>query len=144
MQKPFYGQPAPVNNCNNVYIFSQGTLIKRSKWHTLYLYLNLTLFIVFYVFIRQFSLLNDTKQLLANEFKKREIFLTNGSFKDGIEMQMNGLLQLKYTNVNRVCLPIDFSSSRDWQFVRQPNQLGPEAHRLSASRCCPRASSASF
>jgi len=33
-------------------------------------------------------------QMHAN---KREIFLTNGSFKDGIEIQMNGLLQRQPT-----------------------------------------------
>ncbi len=39
--------------------------------------------------------MNDTKQLLANACnQKREIFLTNGSFKNGIEIQMNVFSQI--------------------------------------------------
>ncbi len=60
--------------------------------HLTCLYLNLTLLIVFDVFIRQLTLLNDTKQLIENA-NKREIFLTNGSFEDGIEIQTNVSLQ---------------------------------------------------
>ncbi len=40
--------------------------IKQSKLLT-YLYLNFTLYIVFDVFIRQLTLLNETKQLIANK-----------------------------------------------------------------------------
>ncbi len=54
----------------------------------------MTLFIVFDVSIRQLTLLNDTKQLIANACKTREIFLPDWSFKD--EIEMNGLLHMTF------------------------------------------------
>jgi len=62
-----------------------------SEWHTLLVF-KFDFIDCLWCFTRQLILLNDTKQLIEN-VNKREIFLTNGSFEDGIEIQTNVSLQ---------------------------------------------------
>ncbi len=77
--------------------------IKQSKWHT-YLYLNLTLFIVFDFLsdnLLYWMIKSNCLQMHAN---KR--ILTNGSFKDGIEIQTNGSLQSILKRLRSRVIPI--------------------------------------
>jgi len=57
-----------------LYTVRFSLILKQSKWHT-YFYLNLTLFIFFDILIRQLSLLNDTKQLIANACEQENCVL---------------------------------------------------------------------